>query len=163
MNRYVYNHPKSNMPKKMSRMRGPILAAMRGDQKLRRKFQTQSMHPVRSAAEEGFQNTHSQHCPKRCTSVAHAAGNSQPSTPYREDQLSVRLSLAGQTHQGVGPQNAPYVKTCMIAKAMSMSPPCLLRGVSWLSGVPEGASMKCPAKAAIMAHVASRRAPTSKD
>lgn len=131
INRYVYTHPKSNMPKKMSRMSGPIFAAIRGDQKLSKKFQTQSAYPVSKKSPRGLYNTDLQQCPTLCTSVAHVAGNSPPSTPCRAGQSSFRSTCAlGKTHQGVGPQNAPYVKTCMIAKAIKMSPPCLLRSVS---------------------------------
>lgn len=56
-----------------------------------------------------------------------------------------------------------YENTCKTAKVIRASPPALLRGVSWLTGVPDGARVKCPTRPAMMAHVASSKAPVSND
>ena len=56
-----------------------------------------------------------------------------------------------------------YTNTCRTAKAIKVSPPLLLRGVSSLAGVPEGANVKWPTSPAMRAQMASRMAPRSKD
>lgn len=75
----------------------------------------------------------------------------------RSGKLSPRY-----TH-GVGPQKTENENTCRTAKAMSVSPPCLLRTVSWSAGVPAGASVKWPTRPAMSAQTPSMIEPVRRD